>query len=652
MSSIDRPNPIPPFAPAANAVLLDGEVQAFKRKRVRIVAAGFLVALILSLAANYLRPPVYRATALIEIEPPASQADAPVTLLLGKERERLLSESISRELHARFQNSLLNPDWDDSSPDIGGVLGAEIATNSNLIKLSAEGHEPEILSIIVNTWTEIYQQRLAATQNNSVEETRKALGTQLAEFQARIVEKRTEIGVFREKHDIVSDDTTRNRVPTHLQGISEALTQARQDYVEAVAELESLRRAVASGKIVTVERDERVIADLESRVQDLRAQIRDFDEQFTAAYEAYDPTIKAARKQLEEVEATLRAKRIEAQDIVIHEAEQAVNSTRVRVQVLKKEIGDYEGYATEFMGFHEQHESLKGELSELELQMQEIRNRIVETEVANRGLFPRIEVLEHAFTPDSPVRPDYTRDAIYGLAGSLVLAVLLSLFYSRLNDPRRYVTSESTQQPSIYSLHTELVSPATALPTSEVPSSTPALEHRRRRELSLVEVEALLTSSVHEDRLLIALLLSGLSVDEIVGLTPEAVDMERSVVRVTTGNERTLPLAAKLRDFIGHLADGDGLFATGESIHVRIAQLPYIAGLADPSTVDANALRHTYISFLVRQGMKFDELQRIVGRLDAQEMQQYGEMMPPMPGKSVDEVTLVYPALEVKLLRG
>ena len=60
----------------------------------------------------------------------------------------------------------------------------------------------------------------------------------------------------------------------------------------------------------------------------------------------------------------------------------------------------------------------------------------------------------------------------------------------------------------------------------------------------------------------------------------------------------------------------------------RLAQAPYTAGLADPGSVDADALRHTYFCFLVRQGLKFDELQRIVGPLDAREMQRYGEMMP------------------------
>ena len=401
---------------------------------------------------------------------------------------------------------------------------------------------------------------------------------------------------------------------------------------------------------MSTERDERVIADLESRVQDLRAQIRAFEERFTDAYEAYDPSIKAARKQLEDVEATLRAKRSEAHLVVINEAEKTVNSARARVRVLEKEMADYQGYATEFMGIYDEHESLKGELSELELQTRETRNRIVEAEVANRNLFPRIEILERAIAPDSPIRPHYTRDATYGLIGSALFAMFMAWFYSKLNDPRRYLTSPSTQQPSIYSYHTELITPAAALPAGETHHRTEALEHRKRRELSLVEVEALLATCEDEDQLLITLLLSGLTVDEIVGLKPDGIDLESNVINVTTGHARTLPLAPKLRDVIGHLADEGGLFSVRASILAPIAQLSSTAGLADPSSLDADALRHTYICFLVRQGMKFDELQNIVGQLGANEMQQYGEMMLPMPGKHVGEVTLIYPALGTKLL--
>ena len=276
--------------------------------------------------------------------------------------------------------------------------------------------------------------------------------------------------------------------------------------------------------------------------------------------------------------------------------------------------------------------------------------RIVEMEVANRNLFPRIKVLERAFTPSIPVRPDYSRDAMYGLAGSTLFGLLLLWFYSKLNDPRRYLASHSSQQPNIYSNHTELITPAAALTADQAPPATHALEHRGQRELSLVEVEALWAAAAPEDRLLIALLLSGMTFDEIANLRPDAFDWDRGLIDVKVDHARPLPIAPKLAELVGHFEADPGLFSGPHGIVARIAQLPYSAGLADPASVDTRALRHTYICFLVRQGVKFDELQRIVGGLDPNEMQQYSDMMPPMPGKQLEDVMLVYPALETKLL--
>ena len=167
---------------------------------------------------------------------------------------------------------------------------------------------------------------------------------------------------------------------------------------------------------------------------------------------------------------------------------------------------------------------------------------------------------------------------------------------------------------------------------------------------SLAEVEALWAASAPEDRLLIALLLSGMTFDEIANLKPDAVDGDRGLIDVKVDHVRSLPIAPKLAELVGYFEADPGLFSGTHAIVARIAQLPYSAGLADPASVDARALRHTYICFLVRQGVKFDALQRIVGGLDPHEMQQYSDMMPPMPGKQLEDVMLVYPALETKLL--
>ncbi|MCZ6663688.1 MAG: hypothetical protein O7B81_00105 [Gammaproteobacteria bacterium] len=644
MSSIHNPGEFTPFAPAPNAMVIDAMVADFERRRVRVVSWVFIVIVSLSLAANFLRPAIYRATAMIEIELPASQPDASLTVLLGRERERITSESVFRAVDRRLGEENVSNVRGTRAPD--RELEAEIAADTNLIRLSAYGREPDILALIVNTWVAVYQDKLSQTQDATIERTKATLDTQLAEYEARIREQRSDIDTFREAHAIVSLDSDQNRAPARLKGVSDALTGARQEQTAAEAELESLRQALAEGRLVSASRDERVIADLEARVQDLRAQIRAFDERFTPAYEAYDPSVTAAKKQLADVEAALNAKRDEARQAVISEAAKTLNSARMQVRALDREMTEYQGQATEFMGLYQEHESLQRELSELEQQTQNIRNEIVEAEVANRNLFPRVAVLEPAFTPTMPIRPAYLLDAALGVGASVLLALIAMWVYTRLKNPYRYAAGGVIQQPNIFSYHTQILAPGggeTSL--THNPAGAPALAHQSQRELSLVEVQAMLAACDAGERLLLSLLLTGLTVDEIGQLTEDAFDLEANRIHIGGAQARVLSLPPFIRRALDEAELNRAELFDAAAIPGRLAQVPYTAGLADPGSVDANALRHTYLCFLVRQGLKFDELQRIVGPLDAGAMQQYGEMMPPMPGKNAADVTLVYPAL-------
>ena len=637
-----RPNDLPPFPPAADAALIDIEERAFKRNRIRLFAVSISLTLLLGLGFTYARPAVYQATAIIVIEPPASQPDVSVSVLLAKERERLMSESLRSAALAVTAGS---------SAARAETLEAVITANTNLIKLTATGRDPGALSPIVEGWVGAYEEKLARTQAASVAESRTTLEGQLDEFESRIAAKRAETDAFREEHAIVSTETAHKSAPRRLQGVADALEVAREEQVTAVAELASLQQAVAAGRPVGREQDERVIANLESRAQDLREQIREFGDKYTPAYEALDPAITTAKKRLEEVEATLSAKRGEAYQAVMAEAEKNVHSTNARVRALQQDLAEYEGQATTFMSLHEEHQSLQSELSELELQAQAIRNQIVDTEISTRDLFPRVGVLERAILPSTPIRPLYTRDAIISVTGSLLVSVLLTWIYTQLKSPRRVHAARLHPQPNIYSYHTEVLAPGTPAAAFQPPSAdAPALQHRGLRELSQVEVDAMLAACAAEDRVLIGLLLSGLTAAEVAGLGASAIDRQRNLIMVDGVAARELPLAPKLAadlDQLGHSVDS---FADVDWIHARVAQAPFAAGLSDPASINAAVLRHTYVCFLVRQGVKFDQLPQLVGTLDAGELSRYGEIMPPMTGKGIAEVTPVYPALDLRQL--
>jgi len=71
----------------------------------------------------------------------------------------------------------------------------------------------------------------------------------------------------------------------------------------------------------------------------------------------------------------------------------------------------------------------------------------------------------------------------------------------------------------------------------------------------------------------------------------------------------------------------------------------YDAGLDGPDEVTPRALRHTYLVYLLRQGIRFADIGRIVGRLPPQELAAYMRYAPSQPRLPLEEVDLLLPAL-------
>jgi hypothetical protein len=75
-----------------------------------------------------------------------------------------------------------------------------------------------------------------------------------------------------------------------------------------------------------------------------------------------------------------------------------------------------------------------------------------------------------------------------------------------------------------------------------------------------------------------------------------------------------------------------------------IAAAAHDAGLAEADTVDADTLRHTYISFLVREGLRLSELDRFVGPVAPALFLRYRNLSPSTRAFSASAVNPVFPA--------
>jgi len=69
------------------------------------------------------------------------------------------------------------------------------------------------------------------------------------------------------------------------------------------------------------------------------------------------------------------------------------------------------------------------------------------------------------------------------------------------------------------------------------------------------------------------------------------------------------------------------------------------SGLPNPGEITAEAIRHSYIAYLVRQGLRLSDLEQITGYLEPSVISSYSAYSPPQQGISIDNVELFHPAL-------
>ena len=80
-----------------------------------------------------------------------------------------------------------------------------------------------------------------------------------------------------------------------------------------------------------------------------------------------------------------------------------------------------------------------------------------------------------------------------------------------------------------------------------------------------------------------------------------------------------------------------------EELDARL-QLAALEGeLPDSDRITAEDLRHTYLVYLVRQGVRLSELERIVGKMPSKILLSYRLFLPEESDRPMDEISSVYP---------
>jgi integrase len=314
----------------------------------------------------------------------------------------------------------------------------------------------------------------------------------------------------------------------------------------------------------------------------------------------------------------------------------------------------------QFTTHFNEYQEMQAALAELEKAYRDAVQRRARLEASARARMPQLRVVEAAATPVAPWRPLYWRDAAISVGGSLVLALLAMWLVELFNrsDPAPAVIVAQALAPGLQAAPSLQTLPEYASSQGALSSTTAALLPQPTvlpRELDQDEVAGLLAAGDATGRLMTLLLLSGLSTEEAIALLRRDVDLAQGLIHVQGNSPRDVALGEPLRElFAATSADGAPVLTVGGhqvsegEIDAQILSAAHDARLQRAAEVDAKCVRHSYIAHLVRQGIRFADLQRIVGPLPAPVLGVYATLSPAGPPAALASIDIKLPSVRGK----
>ena len=177
------------------------------------------------------------------------------------------------------------------------------------------------------------------------------------------------------------------------------------------------------------------------------------------------------------------------------------------------------------------------------------------------------------------------------------------------------------------------------------------------RQLDDAEIVALIAATADDARLAVLALLSGLSTEELVALRWDEIDLSTGIIHVAGEDARPVPLHQPLRGLLDArrplqpeaagpvLRSARGDCPRTEEVEQLVQYGAHDAGLDRPQEVTADALRYTWLSFLLRQGIRAADVYGVAGRVPHDDLVAYMEIHSPKSRQPLDQIDRVLPVL-------
>ena len=626
-----------------------------RSRRLAVFLLAFIICLSIGLLYNFQRSAIYQSSAsLLTVAPPevdqrGGEADIQHVAI---QRHRLLGLPLLEQLAQRLNSE--NSDDELTIPsvyELQTMLDVVPVPETNLVELQAKGPDAALLPRLVNSWVNVYLGIRAEEVGRITKETTDSLRQQYEEFGKKVTDKREELDEFRKNNEILSTGRDENQALAMLKGLNKSLNTAMEEEIKAKSRLDAIVAAIERGQTVVPDDEKRSLTQMEARAQELREKLAELDRRYTREFLSLSPELKVIPEQLAELERKISSKHNQGRNIVVTTAEQEYAAAQQTTAVLRQELEDHKQKATEFTAKFAEHEARIEDLARLEELYRLAEERLVQIEAKNREKYPQVMVVEWAFMPTIPIWPHYLRDAGFVFAGSLLIALLMVWLVDYPTPKREPEQPPSPIDITIYPGEGAAAAIGQSAPNAMLESnSSAALESPPARELNEKEVSSLYNAADSTTKQLIFVLLNGVSAEELLLIQREHIDLDNGKITVPGHNRRDLQLPAAISELFSKddepalgWKESNEIILDREELDARLQLAALDGKLPGSGQIIAQDLRHTYISYLVRQGVRLSELEQIVGKMPSKVLLSYRQFSPAESDKPLKEISTIYP---------
>lgn len=391
--------------------------------KVKVFSIGAGTVLVLGLLWTLFQPSVYRSNATVLMSAPATfdavetQADIQKVAI---QRAILLGKDITEQLLIKLQGlgfSVVDATY------LNDALNVDPLPETNLIEMSAQSADSDMLPTIVNSWIDVYIAMRALDIEQSKTQTEQQVTEELESLAVKIEAARDTLERYRTDNQIVSVKREENDVLARLDGLNRALNNAIEEEVKAKSYLGAVAESIDHGKKVVPSSDQGTVQRVERELKQLRNKLAAVTKRYTQQYISKQPSLRDIPAQIDKLEMELASRLSEGQAVELDSAKRAYAATLGTTEDLRLRLNEHKEYVSRFNRVYATHESLVEDLAGLEALSREMQGRLVQLEVQQVNKYPQVDVIDRSGRSEH-IGPDY---AVL-LGGTALGAVVFGIF--------------------------------------------------------------------------------------------------------------------------------------------------------------------------------------------------------------------------------